>query len=107
MISASISAAAAMRKLAFCTDFGIMARDAPPRPITPTPKTRSLAAIYFLLSRDRRAWHPCVFDDYPSSEELSRSAELSGALVVGTPPDLRWLDIYHAAGVLEFTSVEH
>src|SRR5262252_4644438 len=76
MISASISAAAAMRKLGFWTNFGIMARDAPPRPITPTPKTRSLAAIYSLLSRHGRAWHVRVFDDYPSSEELSRSAGL-------------------------------
>src|SRR5262245_60469897 len=73
MISASISAAAAMRKLGFWTNFGIMARDAPPRPIMPTPKTRSLA-IDFLLSRDGRAYQALVFDDYPSTEELSRSA---------------------------------
>src|SRR4030095_150170 len=45
MISASISAAAAMRKLGLRTNFGIIARDAPPRPMTPTPKTLSLAAI--------------------------------------------------------------
>src|SRR5215475_7513106 len=38
-----MSAAAATRKLGFWTNFGIMAREAPPRPITPTPKTRSLA----------------------------------------------------------------
>src|SRR5262249_46549730 len=46
MISVSISAAAATRNLGFWTNFGIMAREAPPRPITPTPKTRSLAPIY-------------------------------------------------------------
>src|SRR5262245_52516201 len=57
MISVSISAAAATRKLGFWTNFGIMARDAPPRPITPTPKTRSLPAISALLSRAARAWH--------------------------------------------------
>src|SRR5262249_33425402 len=39
-----------------------LAREAPPRPITPTPKTRSLAAIYSLLSRHGRAWHVGVFD---------------------------------------------
>src|SRR6266576_3912671 len=93
MISTSISAAAAMRKLGFWTNFGIMARDAPPRPITPTPKTRWLAAIYSLLSRHRRVWHLGVFDDYPSSKNLSRSARARGAsdrytLVAGRPADL-------------------
>src|SRR5215470_11279141 len=78
MISASISAAAATRKLGFWTNFGIMAREAPPRPITPTPKTRLLAAIDFLLSRDGRAYQALVFDDYPSTEELSRSAGALG-----------------------------
>src|SRR5215813_11223535 len=78
MISVSISAAAVTRNLGFRTNFGIMARDAPPRPSTPTPKTRSLAAIYSLLSRHGRAWHVRVFDDYPSSEELSRSAAAPG-----------------------------
>src|SRR4029077_1021914 len=73
MISASMSAAAAMRKLGFWTNFGIMARDAPPSPITPTPKTRSLVVIYSLLLRYGCAWYARVFDDYPSSEELSRS----------------------------------
>src|SRR5215831_13191262 len=92
MISASISAAAAMRKLGFWTNFGIMARDAPPRPIMPTPKTRSLAAICSLLSRN-----DCltlyVFDDYPSSKKLSRSARVPRAgdgytLVAGRLADL-------------------
>src|SRR5262245_50883025 len=49
MISASMFAAATTRKLGFWTNFGIMAREAPPRPITPTLKTRSLAAIYSIL----------------------------------------------------------
>src|SRR5262249_23019367 len=92
MISASMSAAAATRKLGFWTNFGIMARDAPPRPIMPTPKTRSLAAICSLLSRN-----DCltlyVFDDYPSSKKLSRSARVPRAgdgytLVAGRLADL-------------------
>ena len=36
------------------------------------------------LSRHGRAWHVRVFDDYPSSEELSRSPGLS-AQATGIP----------------------